>query len=311
MLTTEEARRYLEAALVKVEPEIIRPLAKYTWTRDLPSGNDLDRTVEAIALTRITHGSGQGTSEVGGRSWLAKGANDLKGVDYDMTAEAIRVFTAGREAAWTGMELERAAQYGVKVDTERVEIINDIFQQEAQAVGYLGDESNGIKGLLNHDSVEKITGAGLLSASKVDTAKLMQAFDNAMRAAEENAADNVVPSTLLVCPADFVLLHSIKVDTGNTNVVSMIEYIEKYSYGAVSRGGMKVEKVKELKGIGDTKKNRMLFYTPETQYLKYNVLPLWREKTYDKGLQYCAAYVWRIAEVQLRHPETLLYVDGI
>lgn len=311
MLTTEEARRYLEAALVKVEPEIIRPLAKYTWTRDLPSGNDLDRTVEAIALTRITHGSGQGTSEVGGRSWLAKGANDLKGVDYDMTAEAIRVFTAGREAAWTGMELERAAQYGVKVDTERVEIINDIFQQEAQAVGYLGDESNGIKGLLNHDSVEKITGEGLLSASKVDTAKLMQAFDNAMRAAEENAADNVVPSTLLVCPADFVLLHSIKVDTGNTNVVSMIEYIEKYSYGAVSRGGMKVEKVKELKGIGDTKKNRMLFYTPETQYLKYNVLPLWREKTYDKGLQYCAAYVWRIAEVQLRHPETLLYVDGI
>lgn len=311
MLTNDEARRYLEAALVKVEPEIIRPLAKYTWTRDLPSGNDLDRTVEAIALTRITHGSGQGTSEVGGRSWIAKGANDLKGVDYDTTAEAIRVFTAGREAAWTGMELERAAKFGVKVDTERVEIINDIFQQEAQAVGYLGDEGNGIKGLLNHTSVETITGSGLLAASKVDTAKLMQAFDNAMRAAEENAGDNVVPSMLLVCPADFVLLHSIKVDTGNTNVVSMIEYIEKYSYGAVSRGGMKVEKVKELKGIGGSQKNRMLFYTPETQYLKYNVLPIWREKTYDKGLQYCAAYVWRIAEVQLRHPETLLYVDGI
>ena len=311
MLTNEEARRYLEAALVKVEPEIIRPLAKYTWTRDLPSGNDLDRTVEAIALTRITNGSGQGTSAVGGRSWLAKGANDLKGVDYDMTAEAIRVFTAGREASWTGMELERAAQFGVKVDTERVEIISDIFQQEAQAVGYLGDESNGIKGLLNHGSVETITGEGLLAASKVETAKLMAAFDNAMRAAEENAGDNVVPSTLLVCPSDFVLLHSIKVDTGNTNVVSMIEYIEKYSYGAVSRGGMKVEKVKELKGIGGSKKNRMLFYTPETQYLKYNVLPIWREKTYDKGLQYCAAYVWRIAEVQLRHPETLLYVDGI
>ena len=40
-------------------------------------------------------------------------------------------------------------------------------------------------------------------------------------------------------------------------------------------------------------------------------MPMWREKVYDKGLQYCAAYLWRIAELQVRHPETILYVDGI
>lgn len=312
MLTNEQAIALLNAQLSKTDPEVIKPLAKYTFTRDLPEGDPLGRLVDSMVLTRITRGVGQGTGGMDDRSWIANGANDLKGVDIDMDASAVRVYTAGREATYTQMELDRAAAYGIQLDTERIAVINDIFQQEAQAVGYLGDTRYGIKGLLNHDAPEKITGSGLLSGSTKEVKKLIEAFDSAMRQAEEASGDIVVPTRLLVCPADYVKLHSIKIDDGYSNTVSLVEYLEKHSYAAKSMGDFKVEKVRELKGLGgDAQKNRMVLYTPDKQYLRYAVLPMWREKTYDKGLQYCAAYLWRIAELQLRHPETITYIDNI
>lgn len=312
MLTNEQAVQILNAQLSKIDPEIIKPLSVYTWTRDLPEGKDLDRLVDSLVLTKITAGSGQGTSKVAGKSWIAKNGNDLKDVDIGMTAEAVRVYDAGRELSWTGAELERFQKFGVRFDSEKLEVLNDIFNQEAQATGYLGDKDFGFEGLLNQSkTVETVKGADLLAADTVDTSKLITAIDSAMRQAEEASGEIIMPNRLLLSPADYVKLHSIKIDVNNTNTVSAIEYIERFSYAATSTGDFKVLKVKECKGIGTDKKNRWVFYTPDSRYLKFNVMPMWREKVYDKGLQYCAAYLWRIAELQVRHPETILYVDGI
>lgn len=313
MLTNEQAIALLNAELSKKDPEIIKPLSNYTWTRDLPEGADLDRLVDSLVLTRISAGGAQGTTKVACKSWIAKGSNDLKDVDFDMTAEAVRVFDAGRELSWTNRDLERMQRYGVALDTEKVEILNDVFNQEAQATGYLGDDTFGFTGLLNDKALaaDAVKGTGLLAGATVDVAKIIAAYDAAFRAAEERANDNVMPNRLIVCPADYVKMHSIKVDAGNTNTVSLIEYLEKHSYAAVSGVDFKVVKVREAKGLAAKSANRQVLYTPEARYLKYNVMPMWREKTYDKGLQYCAAYLWRIAELQIRHPETLLYIDNI
>ena len=313
-LTTQEAIALLNAQLTKIEPEIIKPTTLYTYTRDLPIVEDLDAIVDSIVLTKITQGAGQGVTKVGGKSWIAKNANDLKDVSIDMTAEAVRVFDAGRELSWTARELERSQKFGVALDTEKVEVLHDIFQQEAQATGYLGDADLGFTGLLNNAEIakEKITGKGLLVASTSDVKKLIEAYDNAMRAAEERADEVVMPTKLLVCPADYVLMHSIKIDVSNTNTVSLIEYLEKHSYAAVSGVNFKVEKVKELKGLANgSNQNRQVLYTPDTKFLKFNIRPMWREKTYDRGLQYCAAYLWRMAELQIRQAQTITYVDNI
>lgn len=313
-LTNEQAIALLNAQLAKVEPEIIKPTTLYTYTRDLPIVEDLDHLVDSIVLTKIQQGAGQGVTKVGGKSWIAKNANDLKDVSIDMTAEAVRVFDAGRELAWTARELERAQKFGVALDTEKVEVLHDIFQQEAQATGYLGDKDLGFTGLLNNTEIakEKVSGKGLLVASTNDVKKLIEAYDSAMRAAEERADEVVMPTKLLVCPADYVLMHSIKIDVSNTNTVSLIEYLEKHSYAAVSGVNFKVEKVKELKGLANgSNQNRQVLYTPDTKFLKFNICPMWREKTYDKGLQYCAAYLWRMAELQIRQAQTITYIDNI
>lgn len=312
MLTNEQAVALLSAQLAKVEPEIIKPLATYTWTRDLPEGNDLDRTMDSLVLTKIVNGAGQGTTKMEGKSWIAKNGNDLKDVAFDMSAEAVRVFDAGRELSWTARELERAQIYGLSLDTEKVEILHDIFNQEAQATGYLGDADFGFTGLLNNAEIAKaaVKGKGLLEAAN-DVSALVKAYDNAMRAAEERADEVVMPTRLLVCPADYVMMHAIKIDVSNTNTVSLIEYLEKHSYAAISGVDFKVEKVRECKGLASSQKNRQVLYTPDRKYLKYNVMPMWREKVYDKGLQYCSAYLWRIAELQLRQAQTITYLDNI
>lgn len=306
-LSRERALAALEARLTAVDKDVIKPLSTYTWTRDLPLANDIDRVVDSLVVTQI-QGAGQGNQAMGGRSWLADGANNIRGVDVSMSAKGVRVFTAGREASWTSLELERAEVHGIQLNTERVEVINDIFQQEAQGVAYLGDKEANITGLLNSKEVEKVTGTGLLTAG-TDVAAIIKKIDAWQRQAEEQSGDVVIPSHMLLAPADYVALFSIKMP--DDNKVSLIDYIERQSYAAKRLGGVTVNVVKELHKAGGSQKNRAVLYTPKKDFLKYNVLPVWREKTYDKGLQYCAAYLWRIAEVQLRHPETLMYVDNI
>lgn len=300
---------FVHKNLVNIDSEVIKPLADYTYTRDIPIKNDLNRVVRAMVQTRIVGGAGQGTQAMTGRSWMNLKANDFKRVSFETSADAVPVMTSGREASWTVLEVEEAQQYGINLSSEQIELINDVFNQEAQYVGYLGDAENGITGMLNSDKVETEVGSGLLKASTLDVAKIIKALDAAMRQAQEVAYDVIIPSTLLVSPAQYMTLFSLKMP--DDNKVSLIDYLEKESYAAKLRGGFKVFQVKELAGIGDSSSDRMLFYTPDVRYVKYSVLPCARHKDWELKTEIGATYLWRLAQVQLRHPETLLYVDNL
>lgn len=311
-ISNAEALTFLQAKLGKVDSELIRPLQLYTFTRDLPHGTDVDRTVEALVLRRLEKVGGQGTTSMTGRSWIGRGANDLKGVDFSMNASATRIYTGGREARWTAMELERATQLGYSLDTEQVAVINDIFQQEANEVAYLGDSAAGIPGLLNSAEVTTVDGDGMLAGediSKVDVKKLIAYMNKQLIAAEHLTGDILMPSTLLVSPAVYGKLFSLLMPDAAAS--SIVEYLEKRSIAYAKYGRFRILAVKELAGIGKGKSDRAVLYTPDLQYVKYDYLPIWREKTYDKGLEFCAAYLWRLGEVQFRHPETLTYIDNL
>lgn len=308
-LTTQEALTYLDNALGKVDPQIIRPLRAFTWTRDLPQANKLDRIVDALIITQL-QGVAQGNRNMDGKSWIGRNANDLKGVTVDMNGKAVKVLTGGREASWTSLQLERARATGnIALDTEQVNVINEIFQAEAQAMGYLGDTETGCQGLANSGEIKTITGSGLLEASTPNVDSIVSALDDFIRQAEENANDVVCPSTLLVSPAVYGKLFSVKLN--DSNKTSVLDYLQHQSFGYAKNGSFNVYSVRELAGIGGSGKDRAILYTPSTNYLEFNVLPVWREKTYDRGLEFCAAYLWRMAEVQFKHPETVTYIDNI
>ena len=311
-LTNQEALTFLNAKLGKIDSEVIRPLTTYTFTRDLPRGSDIDRTVEALVLRRIQEVGGQGTRDMQGRSWIGRNANDLKGVNFVLTASATRVFTAGREAKWTGMELERAQALGFPFDAEQVTIINEIFQREANQVAYLGDKEAGIAGLLNSTEVGKVAGQGLLADDDISAVKipdLLNYLNSLLIQAEEKTGDVTMPSTLLVTPEVYGKLFSLQLP--DASATSITDYLAKRSIAYAKYGRFQIYAVKELKGIGAKGGDRAVLYTPDASYLKFNYLPVWREKTYDKGLEFCAAYLWRIAEPQIRHPETLTYIDNL
>jgi hypothetical protein len=310
MALNENVMTIFDNRLTQLDSEIIRPQTDYTWTRDIPFTDDLSKTVRALALTSIV-GIGQGTSEAAGRSWVGEHANDLKGVDIAMSASAVSVFTAGREARWSQMDIEQYAAAGnINFSGEQVEVINDVYQQEAQEVGYLGDAKKGIYGLLNStDKVETVKGDGVLADENATWDDVVAAVDKQFYAARKNAANVLTPSRMLVSPEVYIRLFSMKAPYDKR--FSMIDYIEQNSLGRVQNGSMKVLEVKELAGIGTGKKDRVLFYTPDKRFVNFHIRSLWREKTYDKGLDICAAYLWRLSELQLRRTETLMYVDGL
>ena len=118
-----------------------------------------------------------------------------------------------------------------------------------------------------------------------------------------------MPNTMLLTPAQYVKLFSMKAP--DDRHFSMIDYIEQESLGRKVAGSMTVNQVNELSGLGTSSKDRMVLYTKDKNYIRYHMRSVWREKTYDKGLDYCAAYLWRLAEVQFRRPETVMYFDNI
>lgn len=308
-LTKEQALAYLDQNLAKADNDFIRPLAAYTWTRDLPTANDLDRVTDALIMKTI-EGFAQGNGKVKGKSWIGRGANDLKKVGLSMSAKGVRVFTGGREAAWTSLELERAMKSdGISLDTEQIAIINELFQEEAQDVGYLGDPDNGVEGLVNSSQIKVVTGTGLLDASTPDPDKITGAIDDYMAQAADLTKGVITPSVMLVSPETYTKLFKIKRDTSNKD--SILNYIKTQSIAWEKNGSFTVYSVKELSKAGKSSKDRAILYTPDRNYIKYSVLPAWREKTYDRGLEYCAAYLWRIAELQIRRPETLMYIDNL
>ena len=308
-LTKEQAFAYLDQNLSKVDSDVIRPLTAYTWTRDIPTANDLDRVTDAIVMKTL-EGFAQGNGKIQGKSWIGRGANDLKKVGLSMSAKGVRVFTGGREASWTSLELERAMKSdGISLDTEQVAIINELFQEEAQDVGYLGDKANNVEGLINSSQIKVVTGSGLLDASTPDPDKITGAIDDYMAQAADLTKGVVTPSVMLVSPETYNKLFKIKRDTSDKQ--SILNYVTKESYAFVKNGNFAIYSVKELSKAGKSSKDRAILYTPDRNYLKYSVMPVWREKTYDRGLEYCAAYLWRIAELQIRRPETLMYIDNL
>ena len=308
-LTKEQAFAYLDQNLSKVDSEVIRPLTAYTWTRDIPTTDDLDRVTDAIVMKTL-EGFAQGNGKIQGKSWIGRGANDLKKVGLSMSAKGVRVFTGGREASWTSLELERAMKSdGISLDTEQVAIINELFQEEAQDVGYLGDKANNVEGLINSSQIKVVTGSGLLDASTPDPDKITGAIDDYMAQAADLTKGVVTPSVMLVSPETYNKLFKIKRDTSDKQ--SVLNYVTKESYAFVKNGNFAIYSVKELSKAGKSSKDRAILYTPDRNYLKYSVMPVWREKTYDRGLEYCAAYLWRIAELQIRRPETLMYIDNL
>lgn len=308
-LTNDQALAILNNQLAKVDNQLIRPLKSYTVTRDLPIANDLDRISETLVM-RTIEGFAQGSNrKMTGRSWLGRQANDLKGVGLTAGAKAVRVFTGGREASWTALELERAQAAGIQLDTEQISIINEKFQDDMQYVGYLGDPDEGIEGLCNSTQVKSVQGSGLLAADGADPDKLTEALDGYIGQAYDLTNNVVAPAVLLVAPADYAKLFSIKRDTSTKS--SVLQYLEGESFGVVLNGSFQVHPVKELTGASKSGKNRAILYTPNQQYLKFSVMSAWREKTYDRGLQFCAAYLWRMAEVQFRRPETVMYIDNL
>lgn len=309
-LTIEQVKALWNSRLAVLEPEIIRPLTNYYWTRDVPVVEDLDKVANVISLRSIK-GVAQGTKEMGGMSWLGTISNDLKGVDYEMDAQAVRVFTAGRETRVSNMELELAAKTeDINVNTEQLELVNDRFQQEAQQVAYLGDKNYDFQGLLNNSNIKKGAAATALTTTgdgKWDA--VCKAVDSYFDQAYKNANQVIMPNTMLLSPSTYVELFSLKAP--DDRHFSMIDYIEKESLGRKIAGSMTVYQVKELSKIGTASKDRILLYTKSRDYLRFHVRSVWREKSYDDALDYCQAYLWRLAEIQLRRPETLMYFDGI
>ena len=306
----ENADILLASKLMEFENDYIRPLKSHTFTRDVPVANELNRTAEGIVMKSIQGVAQGGTMSMNGRSWLGQHANDLKGVGLEISAVMTRVFTGGREASWTALELERAREKGgIALDTEQIQIINEIFHDDAQAMAYLGDAEQGVTGLFNNKEIKTVTGAGLLEASAPDVKKVVKALNDYIREAEVNAGDAIAPAVMLVSPAVYTALFSLQLS--DSNATSAIDYLQSKSLAYVKNGAFKIYAVKELKGIGGSQKDRAVLYTPNRDYLKFNIMPVWREKIYDKGLQTCAAYLWRIAELQIRRPESIVYIDNI
>ena len=295
------------------DPKLNMPLFSTTWGRDITLRGGISLLNESASFTRNAFAA-PGSQSADGLPWLSATGTVLPTVEVDSERVVQPVRFLGREIGYTDVELMRSQQLGQPLDVARLDAMNSTYQMETDQIIYTGSTTTGQAGLLNSPdvsvgSVPNGAGGSPLWLNKTPD-EILADVNEALAAAWLSSAYAVVPSKLLLPPAQYTYLVSQKVS--NAGNMSILKFIQENSITLQNNGQMlDIQMVKWLAGRGVGGTDRMVVYTNDNQFLRFVMVPPQRKTAYVHGLRYIAPYMWAYGQIEFIYPETLLYRDGI
>lgn len=305
---TDDSLAYFRNELDRLDPQLVTPLYNVTWADDIDAVT-VALGEESTSFIKQTFGS-VGSQSATGKPWLNTNSNTLPGVTIDGERLVRPLRPLGMEITVTEFEMARAQLTGRPIDTQKYDALDAIYQLGVDEQVYLGDTGLGVKGLLNQTAGNVSTANAANGAFSGNTAaEIIADLQETLRQAWENTSYNVVPTDLLLPPAQFALIHSKQMDGINETVAS---YFTRTCLSTQRNGTpIKIRPCKHLVGIGAGATDRMVAYTRKKEFVRFPMLPIRRLKTYDLGVAFHATYIWVLGEVEFPRPETVIYRDAI
>lgn len=328
--TVDSTGAFLVGELERLDMTLHDPLASVTWGRDIDLREDVTIADEISSFTLSTYGSagglGAGQGIGTGKAWMGKNTNQLTGIDVDISKQVFTLTPWAIELKYTILELESAAKLGRPVDQQKYEGLQLKHQMDVDEMVYAGDTSLGYLGLVNNTSVGYNTAVATVSASTTWSAKILAGLYDAvtadvntlLTAVWANSGYAVMPSRLLLPPADFGLISTQKVSTAGN--VSILKYIQENNILSTSgRGKLEIYPCKWCQGAasggtlgtGGAGYDVMVAYTKDKKRVRYPMTLLQRTPVQYDSMWHKVAYFCRLGQLEIVYPECLGYAPGI
>lgn len=324
--TVDSTGAFLVGELERLDQTMHEPLAAVTWGRDIDLREDVTIADEVSSYTLSSFASsgslgvGQGIGT--GKAWIGKATDQIAGVGLDIGKIANPLTPWALEAKYTILELESAAKLGRPIDQQKFEGLKLKHQMDIDEQVYIGDTSLGSTGLVNHTLVTNVSNvaagaSGFTAWAKKTADEILADVNTALTSVWAASAWAVVPSRLLLPPAQFGYISTAKVSQAGN--VSILKYIQDNSLLTTSgKGKLDILPCKWLIGAGATGTigtlgtvDRMMVYTKEKNRVRFPMTMLQRTPLQYDSIYQKTTYFCRLGVVEAVYPETIGYFDGL
>ena len=330
--TVDSTGAFLVGELERLDQTLHEPLAMVSWGRDIDLREDVSIADEVSSFTLTSYASagglGTGNSIGNGKAWIGKSTDQVSGVGLDIGKIPHPLRPWGLEIKYTILELESAAKLGRPIDNQKYEALQLKHQMDIDEQVYIGDTGTGDTGLVNNSLVTpqnvvpgaagatQWQGTGANPVPKTPD-EILADVNTALTTVWANAAWAVIPSRLLLPPAQFGYISTAKVSLAGN--VSILKYVQENNLLTTSgKGKLDVFPAKWLIGagaggtIGTTGTvDRMMVYTKDRKRVRYPMTLLQRTPIQYDSIYHKSTYFCRLGVVELVYPETMGYFDGI
>jgi len=323
--TVDSTGAFLVGELERLDQTLHEPLAAVTWGRDIDLREDVTIADEVSSFTLSTYGSagglGAGNSIGNGKAWIGKDTTQITGIDVDIAKTPQPLRPWGMELKYTILELESAARIGRPIDQQKFMAMQLKHQMDTDEQVYIGDTSLGDVGLVNNGSVTPVNvvvgASGFTTWAQKSPDEILADVNNALTTNWQNAAWAVMPSRILIPPAQYGYIATAKVSLAGNE--SILQYILRNNLLATARAAkLEIFPVKWAIGAGAggtigtiNGHDRMIVYVKEKDRVRYPMTLLQRTPVQYDGLYHKSTYFCRLGVVEAVYPETIGYYDGI
>ncbi len=251
---------------------------------------------------------------LGSAKIMADGAQDLPEISAFMEERIGYIRTIANKFSYTLDDMERAQFAGMSIDSTLAVEARSIMEEVADRIGYTGDTTHKLLGMLNHPNVPEYTvlNDGTGSSTQWSTKTPAQIYRDLVFFARETKIQTkyVFSPDVIGLPAeqyDYIATTLYDINNGRTILEIFLENQRK------SKGGVQdIIPMPYLDGLGTAGADIMVSFRRVPQNVKYHVAQDFNMlRTQEHDLMYTIPCRMKIGGVQVLKPLSMRYASGI
>lgn len=297
---------FLVGELERLDPQLYEPLSDFTWTRDIDLREDVTIADEVTSFITSEYAGGFGGMGAG-KSWLKDGDTTVAAPSVSATKTLTPMTLWGAEVKYSIFELQKAMQTGRPIDVQKYNAMKLKHQLDIDIQVYLGDETVGVKGLLNADDRVVKSNIGSFDPSTATTDQIIDYFNTILNASWKATQYVRIPDTMLLPPAFFAALASKQLPNTSMN---MLEYVSKNNLAVANGGSLTLRPVKWLADASINGGNgRIVAYTKSKDVVRFPLVQLQSLPVQYRNYAQAVPYYGALGGVEFVRPEMVYYGD--
>ena len=298
---------FLVSELEKLDQTMHVPLYNVTWGRDINIRPDVAITDKMSSFT-LTDFATVGGAKANGKNFISGKTTVIANVQVGTKKIALPLNLWALGLLYSIIDLQSSIKLGRSIDATQHEGMRIKWQMDTDEQVYIGDKDMGVKGMLNLDGVPAINSAVSWMTATPD--QIRDEISSFLNEAWKNTGYSVCPAELRIPPEVFSRLSSQIVSSAGN--ISLLKYLEENTIAnSINGKPLNIQPLKWCKGIGAAKKDRVMAYTNQTQFIRFPMVQLTSTPIQYVDLHQKSIYYGALGAVEAVYPETISYMDGV